>query len=81
MVLDKDFRIEVDSYNYTLVKERITEQINEKTGNPIVSKDQWHYPTLKMALSKYVDEALRASEDSKEILEKLEDIYKIIDNK
>lgn len=81
MVLDKDFRIEVDSYNYTLVKERITEQINEKTGSPIVSKDQWHYPTLKMALSKYVDEALRASEDSKEILEKLEDIYKIIDNK
>ena len=81
MVLDKDFRIEVDSYNYSLIKEEVTEEINPRTGKLIVSRDQWHYPSLNMALKKYVDEALRPSKSIEEVLGKLGSIYDLIDSK
>ncbi len=81
MILDKDFKIEIDSYNYTLVKEQNTGELNKSSGKPVISRDQWHYPSLKMALKKYVDEALRPSGSIEEVLVKLEELYEMIDKK
>lgn len=81
MKLDENFKIEIDSYNYSLIKEEVTEEINPRTGKPIVSRDQWHYPSLNMALKKYVDEVLRPSKSVEEVLGKLDYIYELIDSK
>lgn len=79
VVLDKNFRIENDSFEYTLIKEQDTGRVNEKTGKKIISTDHWHFPNLKLSLKKYVNESLKVCDGVEEILTKLNELNEKID--
>jgi len=76
MKIDDNFRIEKDTYNVTLVYE-VEGGINEKTGKPTITKHQWHYPTIEMALKKYltysIEQDLPINFDIKIVLDTISD--------
>lgn len=78
IILDENFRIEPDAYNYTLFFEKEGE-INPKTGKPTKTESQWYPPTLQDALRSYVREKARIEvmgqeHDLKSVLEILKRI-------
>lgn len=74
MKLDDDFSVEGKAYEWTLKLVRKTDQINPKTDKPVVNRDEWHYPSLRMALKKYLDESLKKSKTIDAILVRLDEI-------
>jgi hypothetical protein len=65
--IDGTFSVVGDNYNWTLVKKEIGE-VNPKTGNPTISKQEWHYPKLTDCLRKYVNESAKASNNLKGLI-------------
>ena len=76
--LDNNFSIETDSNNFVLKFEKETGEIHSKTGNPIISKNQWFYGNLKGCLIKYSNESLKDCQDIKEVLSRLDEIEALI---
>lgn len=74
MKLDENYRIETNKFQYTLIKEEGTGNINGKTGKETISTDSWYFPTLSLALKKYVNESLKESQSIKEVLEKIDQL-------
>lgn len=72
--LDENYRIECDTYNYTLIQEEVTDKINKKTGKFEVTNNQWYYPFLKDALNKYKEQSLKTTGSLDKVLYKLEEI-------
>lgn len=54
LILDKDFIMEGDLNSFTLYYHHVSEELNDK-GNPIVSKDQWYYPTIADCILSYLN--------------------------
>lgn len=79
ITLDKNYRIETNTYNYTLVQEEETEEINDK-GNKIVTHNTWHFPRLGMALKRYLNETLKKCPDVESILKRIDEVEKTISN-
>ena len=78
MELDKNYRIESDTYNFTLIYE--SKSFDEKKRKEVTSKDEWYYPDLKLALNKYVNQSLKPCQDALSILDKLNEIELLISN-
>lgn len=74
MKLDENYRIETDTNNFTLVYESKT--FDEKKKKEVTSKDEWHYPDLKTALIKYVNQCLKPCESIKEVLIRISELEK-----
>lgn len=76
--LDNLFYIEVDSNNYTLVREE--EKTIERKGEPkkVVSAQRWHYGNIKQCLIKYLNESLKPAEEVEQLLKKLERLESVI---
>jgi hypothetical protein len=79
MKLDEHYKLKNDTYNWTL-KYKSEPKFNEKTKKEYHTSSEWYFPSLHMALSKYVDENLKASKDIIEILNRLENLTQIILN-
>ena len=77
MKLDENYTIETDTNNFTLVYESKT--FDEKKKKEVTSTDEWHYPDLKNALKKYVNQVIKPCESVVSLLEKLNKIESLID--
>lgn len=80
IILDKNFRIEPDTYCWQLVKEEEKEEISEVTGKPIVSKDKWFCTTIEDCLRRYKNETLKTSNSIEDLIIKLNEIELLIKN-
>ena len=49
-------------------------------GNPIITKNDWYYPNIKLALKKYLNTKITDCENISEILDKIAEVEKNIDN-
>ncbi len=65
--IDNNFYISVTGDNVSLVKEAKTGELNTK-GNPVVSRNQWHYGNLGLALVKYMEEVEKNTESVGDIV-------------
>lgn len=79
IVIDKNYSIVGDNYNWTLLKEEEGE-INEKTGKPMKSKTEWHYPKLTQCLSKYVNEVSKSANNLEELKQIIRESNRIINS-
>lgn len=77
--LDEDFRIEADTYSFVLKYEHDTGKLNDK-GEPIISRDQWYYPTIKLCIDGYVDKMMGVADISslREIVSKYDEVLRKI---
>lgn len=73
--LDEYFRIEADTSSFVLKYECDTGRLNGK-GEPIISRDQWYYPNIKLCLDGYVDKAIGVANFSsaEEIITKYDEV-------
>lgn len=70
MKLDEFYTVEKDSRCWILTYEKIGPEINEK-GNPVVSRDETYHANLKQALTYYLDNCLRGSQDAQDVLRRI----------
>lgn len=82
--LDDNYFIETDPYNFTLkfeIKKMVT-KINKETNieesKEVTSKGEYHFPTLKGALLKYIDECTRPLATISAIINELNRIESLI---
>lgn len=57
MELDQNYSLEMDSYNFTL-KYKCT-YFDDKKNKNVTSTDEWHFPNLKGAINKYLNESFK----------------------
>jgi len=82
MKLDDKFSVvKEDQYNWVLRCREVKDpnNISKKTGKPVVTKNDWYFPTLKLLLKKYLDTYLGESKDAKEIYKRIEEVEANID--
>jgi hypothetical protein len=72
MKLDENYRIETDKYNFTLVYESKT--FDEKKKKEVTSTDEWHYPDLKNALLKYLNQSVKVCDSVVGLYEKIKEV-------
>jgi hypothetical protein len=75
--LDDNFSVECDTYNYHLKYSKVGE-INEKTGKPSVSTDEWYYARLSHALTKYFNQTMKGASDIVELRAEIKRVEQII---
>ena len=80
MQIDKNYRIETDTYNFIL-KYESNPTMKDYRGDmkEIVSKDRWYYPSLKMCLKKYLEESLRPSASIIDVMDRIDFVEDRID--
>ena len=80
MQIDKNYRIETDTYNFILTYES-DPTMKDYRGEmkEIVSKDRWYYPSLKMCLKKYLEESLRPSASIIDVMDRIDFVEDRID--
>jgi hypothetical protein len=80
--LDDNYTVSMDTYNFTLKSEfkTIQQRLNNgiKESKEVVSRDEWHFPSLQLALQKYLNECIRPLESIVELQKELERIEKLI---
>ena len=54
-------------------------ELNDK-GNPTITKNDWYYPNIQMALKKYLNTKITDCENISEILDKIAEAERNIDN-
>lgn len=81
IVLDDCYSIECSADCVTLKYSCITEQFNEETGKMVTSSDQWYYPTISLALKKFLQESAADNDDVRQILKRIDEVEKLIDSK
>lgn len=77
--IDDYFTIEGSLNSFTLLYEE--KYFDDKAQKERVSKDQWFYSNFKQCLEAYLDKAVIGHNSAKEILNKLEEIKKLINEK
>jgi len=78
--IDDSYSVKSDANNFTLVKEQETDEVSEKTGKSVVSKDKWHYGSFKQCLLRYKEESLKTCDSVEQILSKLEELELLINS-
>lgn len=76
--LDENYSIVSDANNFTLKFEATIQKEVKGEMKDIKSTDEWNYPKLQQALSRYLTECVRPCETASEILEQLNDVEKVI---
>jgi len=80
IVLDENFSILIDTYNFQLNYSNEVAGKDKKTGEEKIIKqsDSWFYPDLGGALKCYLKESLRESESIQEVLNKIDEVHETI---
>lgn len=81
IVLDDCYSLECSSDCVTLKYSYVTEQFNEKTGKMVTSSERWYYPTISLALKKFLQESAADNTGVMQILKRIDDVEKLIDSK
>lgn len=79
MKIDDKFYIKQDSHNVILCFEEYGE-INDKTGKPTKTYQEWFYKDLKEALRGYLHKSIDANGDVSMVLDKIYQVEKTINN-
>ena len=79
--LNENYRIERDSYSWTLIFNEEREKENKKTllKEKFIFEDKWYYPDIKQVLSKFIDLNLKDAETIQELSDKMDAISFKID--
>lgn len=75
--LDDNYFIETDTNNFTLRFQKVV--YDEKKKKDVTKKDEWNYPKLSQAMSKYLNECVRPLETIKEVFSELKRIELLIE--
>lgn len=78
MQLDENYYLDSDSNQWILRKEEVTDTFNEKTGKYMMNKDTWYFPKITQALSRYLDDTLKGSENVTTVLERIKEVEESI---
>lgn len=78
IVIDEDYRIEVDAMNTILKYEKV--RYDDKKGKDVTSKDQWYYQNVRQALKKYCDLKIGESDSIEGVITKIEKLYTKVDS-
>lgn len=78
--LNENYRIEKDTYSWVLVFTEERERKNKKTNEleNFEFKEQWYYPDVKQALTKFIDLTCRESETIQELIESMQKVNDIV---
>lgn len=83
IVLDKNYSLECDKYNWTLkyVGDPEMKEVNGEEKE-VRSRDQWHYATLRQALKAYSDKSIKTAQpkDLQDVIRHLLTVDKTIRN-
>lgn len=77
MNLNENWSIRFDENNTILVFK--TERLNKK-GELVEVKDDFYYPSIKTALTGFLNKTIEGVETAKELLVRIEQVEKIISN-
>jgi len=71
--LNKNYRIEKDTYYWVLIFNEPRQKKNKKTGKieDFIYEDKWYYPCIKMLLNKFIELDLKESESIQELSDKM----------
>lgn len=76
LVLDENYSVEMDSYNFTLkYKKSVYDELKKKD---VATSNEWHFPTFQSALGKYLNECIRPLESIQALNAELQRIEKLI---
>jgi len=84
--IDDKWHIKTDPYCFVLVNEFVPEEngkpkVNPKTGKTMVTRYEQYYPTLKKCLQAYCNEVLKECTDIQDVIRKIDELNKKIDEK
>lgn len=79
--LNENYRIERDSYSWTLIFSEEREKQNKETllKEKFIFEDKWYYPDIKQVLNKFIDLDLKESKTIEELVDKMDSISCKID--
>jgi len=82
IILDQNFTLVPDGYQWTLKYESKRIEIDEDTllGKVVTSSDQWYHGELRFALRAYCDKVLKPEPSVKALWDKIEELVVKIDN-
>ena len=78
MIIDDNYEIIKDGDCIILRYE--SKVLSQLTNKMITSKDTWYFPNVKLALKKYLNQKVDASDEISNILEAIEKVEEKIDN-
>lgn len=76
--LDENFSLGLEQHNFMLIQHQRTGEINPKTGEEMVTRQNRYYPKIEMALEKYTQESLKYCEDLEAIFWQLGEVEKVM---
>lgn len=79
--LDECYSIESTRNEVTLKYRCESDEINEKTGKNKMSRTNWYYPNVKLAIKQYLLVSLTDCTEISQMLNKLGELENIIDEK
>lgn len=81
IILDENFRLEPDGYQWVLKYEAKRKEIDEDTLEEkiVTSSDQWYHGELRFALRAYCDKVLKPEPTVKALWDKIEELFTKID--
>lgn len=74
--LDENYNVSMDAYNFTLKFE--IKNFDENKQKEVTTKDEWHFPSFDLAISKYLNECIKPLESVLDLYEELNRIEKLI---
>ena len=78
MKIDDDWKLEGNKHGWILKGKVVTEYKSEERPGGKVRWEKYYYPSLKKALTAYMDKSLRSSGTIDEILDRLNSLPKTI---
>lgn len=76
MILDENYNIEKDSYNFILKYRKV--EYSEEKQKDITSTNMWYCRSLSHALGVYLNECLRPCEDVVSLRRELERVEELV---
>ena len=78
IVIDEDYRIEVDAMNTMLKYKKVSyDEVKKKN---VTSKDHWYYQSVNQVLKKYCDLKIGESDSIEELISKIEELHTKVDS-
>ena len=62
MKLDENYSTNFDGIQWVLSYEKVSIEVNPKTGKPTISKNNWYHAKLEDSIKSYIDKKLANNE-------------------
>ncbi|AGO47311.1 hypothetical protein Phi19:1_gp021 [Cellulophaga phage phi19:1] len=75
MILDKNYKLTGETYNWVLEYES---DLKTKDGKEYKSSNTWYFPKIEQALNKYIDESVKPCDGVYKVIDRLNEIQSIL---